>query len=98
MKNRGGTAISFPKVDLHCELKVLLIDFVKPINLNRKSKNYKSLQNMAKTMTQLLTYLTYLRGRTGHETDICHICKTTHPILTKFAAYPLCMKRRSHVK
>ena len=39
-----------------------------------------------------------LRGRTGHETDICHICKTTHPILTKFATYPLCMKRRSHVK
>ena len=39
-----------------------------------------------------------LRGCTGHETDICHICKTTHPILTKFAAYLLCMKRRSHVK
>ena len=39
-----------------------------------------------------------LRGRTGHETDICHICITAPPILTKFAAYPLCMKRRSHVK
>ncbi len=42
-----------------------------------------------------------LRGRTGHETDICHISKTTHPILIKFAAYPLCMKRyfvQSHTK
>ena len=39
-----------------------------------------------------------LRGRTGHETDICHISKTTHPILTKFAVHPLCMKRRSDVK
>ena len=28
-----------------------------------------------------------LRGRTGHETDICHISKTTHPILTKFAPF-----------
>ena len=49
-------------------------------------------------MTNHRKYASVLRGRTGHETDICHISKTTHPILTKFTAYPLCMKIRSHVK